>query len=83
MGLDFYEKKTNILTELKTYIELSEVGHDGQSLDIEDIDIANLEDLKHLLQEKNSLVTIYTRNRKTIEHFCEYNDCTAPKIFDI
>lgn len=83
MGLDFYEKKTNIMRDLEAVVEFSEVGHVGQSLEVEDVDIANLEELKSMLQNTKLNIMVYTKNRKTLEHFCEYNDCNLPTIQDI
>ena len=82
VALDFYEKKNILRKELGSVIELSEVGHVGQSLGIEDVDIQNLEELKSLLQDKNQQIFVYTKNRKTLEHFCEYNDCKLPEIHE-
>ena len=83
MSLDFYERKAMLVRELGSIIEFSEVGHIGQSLEIDDVDIANLEELKSLLQDTKREIIVYTKNRKTLEHFCEYNDCRTPVIHDI
>jgi len=82
-SLDFWENLFEAKKHTELYIDFSEVGIKGIDLGRGDMDIENLDQFQELLKKNNSRISIYTRNRKTVERFCEYNDVPKVDIFDI
>lgn len=82
-SLDFWENLSEAKKYTESYIDFSEVGTKGIDLGREDVDIENLDGFQELLKKNGSRISIYTRNRKTVERFCEYNDVPKVDIFDI
>ena len=81
-GVDFWEDLECFSEKIPYAIRFSTLNIHGTDLGIEGVDIDTIDTFKETLSDEKLRVTIYTKNRKTVERFCDYNDIMCPEIID-
>lgn len=87
-NLDFSVYKKDIIKNSEWYIHFKNfsdiTNSDEKNLWIQDIFLENIDDFKKKIEEnKNKKISIYTKNKKTIENFLDYNNWENIEIIEI
>ncbi len=83
--LDFFPQINDITKNTNSYINFSYINQNNWELDlnIKELSINNLEDLKNLLKIKSNKINIYTKNIQTIKKFLNHHNFFVKDIYEI
>lgn len=83
-SIDFYENYDKLSSNLENYIIFNSIWNNKKFIDLEinDLFIDNIEDLKNLLQTNKQKKYIITRNKNTIKNFLELNNLNHVNIIE-
>lgn len=87
-NLDFYQYKSLVLNNSENYIHFknfSDISNPQEkNLWIQDLFLENIDDFKNKIEASiNKKISIYTKNKKTIENFLDYNNWENIEIIEI
>ncbi len=80
---EYYEENIKTLANICSFDFIVNKQLQGKDLEIESPNIDNIDNLKSLLSTTKNNITIYTKNRKTIDNFIEYNNLKKANIHEI
>ena len=83
-SLDFFSSYDDVSEELNNYIIFNSLSNFDSFTDlwIDDLYIEKLEDLKILLEEKNTKKCIFTKNKVAIKNFLELNNLESVEVYE-